>query len=93
MNYKCKKRNILEYFPLHSVLFSQLNEIVNDTTPPAVGEEHLAALTAGDRTTWAETREKYFHTGVNRTSLEAIEKAAFVVILDDEEYHLGEVSY
>lgn len=73
-------------------VFSQLNEIIQDTTPPSAGEEHLAALTAADRTTWAETREKYFHTGVNRSSLEAIEKAAFVLILDDEEYQIGEVS-
>ena len=69
-----------------------MDEIIRDTTPPSFGEEHLAALTAADRTTWTETREKYFHTGANRTSLEAIEKAAFVLILDDDEYYVGEVS-
>ncbi len=46
-------------------------------------------MTAGERTLWAEAREKYFSTGVNRTSLEVIEKAAFVLILDDEEYEIG----
>ena len=38
------------------------------------GEEHLAALTAADRKSWAEMREKYFMTGVNRTSMEILEK-------------------
>jgi carnitine O-palmitoyltransferase 1, liver isoform len=73
-------------------VFSQLDEIIRDTTPPAYGEEHLAALTAGERSFWAEARETYFHTGVNRSSLEAIEKSAFVLILDEEEFHIGTVS-
>jgi carnitine O-palmitoyltransferase 1 len=71
--------------------FSQLDEIIRDSTPPAYGEEHLAALTAGERTLWAEAREVYFSTGVNRSSLEAIERSAFVLILDDEEYNIGTV--
>lgn len=69
-----------------------MDEIVQDSTLPTDGEEHLAALTAGERTLWAETRATYFSTGVNRTSLEAIEKAAFVLILDDDEYDIGTVS-
>jgi uncharacterized HAD superfamily protein len=72
--------------------FSQLDEIIRDSTDSAYGEEHLAALTAGERTLWAEARQTYFSSGVNRTSLEAIEKAAFVLILDDEEYDIGTVS-
>ena len=70
-----------------------MDEIIRDTTPPSFGEEHLAALTAGQRTIWAETREKYFRSGANRTSLEAIEKAAFVLILDEEEFHIGAVCH
>lgn len=38
------------------------------------GEEHLAALTAHDRKSWAETREMYFSSGVNKKSMETIEK-------------------
>ncbi|CAI8037066.1 Carnitine O-palmitoyltransferase 1, liver isoform [Geodia barretti] len=49
------------------------------------GEEHLAALTAADRKSWAEMREKYFMTGVNRTSMEILEKAAFMIMFDDLE--------
>ena len=75
------------------VIFSQLDEIIRDPTPPEKGEEHLAALTAGERTQWAEARETFFRTGVNRSSLEAIEKAAFVLILDDEEFEIGTVSW
>ena len=69
-----------------------MDEIIRDTTAPAFGEEHLAALTAGERTAWAEARENYFRTGINRVSLESIEKAAFVLILDDEDFEIGKVS-
>lgn len=60
-------------------------EILNSDLVPADGEEKLAALTAGERTHWATTRFKHFSHGINKTSLRVIERAAFVVILDDEE--------
>lgn len=53
---------------------------------PAVGEEKLASLTAGDRKTWAHVRETVFSKGVNRASLHTIESAAFVLSLDDEPF-------
>jgi hypothetical protein len=59
-------------------------EILDSELKPAPGEEHLAALTAGERTHWALTRRKFFNTGINKTSLQAIERSAFVVCLDDE---------
>lgn len=65
--------------------------ILDDTSSPAKGEEKLAALTAGNRTEWAETRQTYFFKGTNRISLDAIEKAAFVVALDDVPYVYSEV--
>ena len=77
-------------------------------------ERYLGALTTGDRGPWAQTREKHFSKGVNRKSLDAIEKvikkflvnlsiahytiyifflkAAFVVVLVDEEYELTPVN-
>lgn len=73
--------------------FSQLDEIIRDPTPPEYGEEHLAALTAGERTQWAEARETFFRAGVNRTSLEAIEKSAFVLVLDDDDFEIGTVRW
>lgn len=51
----------------------------------------LAALTAGERTAWAAARQEFFFKGVNRQSLDAIEKAAFVVTLDDFPYEFDEV--
>ncbi|KAK2147018.1 hypothetical protein LSH36_573g01026 [Paralvinella palmiformis] len=62
-----------------------LQKIVDDPSPPADGEQHLAALTAGDRIPWAKTRQEYFKKGINKNSLDAIEKAAFFLVLDEEE--------
>ena len=48
--------------------------IVDDDSEACPGEENLAALTASDRTSWATVREQFFHKGVNRESMEIIEK-------------------
>uniref|UniRef100_A0A3B3DTF4 carnitine O-palmitoyltransferase n=1 Tax=Oryzias melastigma TaxID=30732 RepID=A0A3B3DTF4_ORYME len=63
----------------------QMERILADESEPLPGEEKLAALTAGERTPWATCRETYFSRGKNKQSLEAVEKAAFVVTLDDTE--------
>ncbi|CAK9826557.1 Carnitine O-palmitoyltransferase 1, liver isoform [Anthophora retusa] len=64
----------------------QMQQILNDTSEPSKGEEKLAALTAGERPAWAKAREEFFAKSVNKVSLDLIEKAAFVVALDDEPY-------
>ncbi|XP_076237733.1 carnitine O-palmitoyltransferase whd isoform X2 [Calliopsis andreniformis] len=64
----------------------QMEQILNDKSEPSEGEEKLAALTAGERPTWAKAREEFFAKGVNKASLDLIEKAAFVVALDDIPY-------
>ncbi|XP_045558519.1 carnitine O-palmitoyltransferase 1, liver isoform isoform X2 [Salmo salar] len=64
---------------------SQLQRILDDPSPPSSGEEKLGALTAGDRIPWAKARKEYFSLGVNKRSLDCIEKAAFFVTLDDDE--------
>jgi carnitine O-palmitoyltransferase 1 len=61
-------------------------QIINGDLSPAPGEEKLAIFTAGERTHWANARKKYFSSGVNKTSLRIIERAAFVVILDENEH-------
>ncbi|XP_077177401.1 carnitine O-palmitoyltransferase 1, liver isoform isoform X1 [Paroedura picta] len=61
----------------------QMQWILNDKSEPQPGEEKLAALTAGDRVPWAKARQTYFARGKNKQSLDAIEKAAFCVALDD----------
>ncbi|XP_028263273.1 carnitine O-palmitoyltransferase 1, liver isoform isoform X2 [Parambassis ranga] len=63
----------------------QMERILADKSEPQLGEEKLAALTAGERTPWAKARETYFCRGKNKQSLDAIEKAAFFVTLDDTE--------
>ncbi|KAL0984387.1 hypothetical protein UPYG_G00140790 [Umbra pygmaea] len=64
---------------------SQVQKILDDPSPPASGEEKLGSLTAGDRIPWAKARKEYFSSGVNKRSLDCIEKAAFFVTLDDDE--------
>ncbi|XP_030337878.1 carnitine O-palmitoyltransferase 1, liver isoform isoform X4 [Strigops habroptila] len=63
----------------------QMQRILDDDSEPQAGEEKLAALTAGDRVPWAKARQAYFSHGKNKQSLDAIEKAAFFVTLDDNE--------
>ena len=54
-------------------------------------EAKLAVLTASERSTWANQRETTFSNGKNKASLDAIESAAFVVVLDDYDYDYDEV--
>ncbi|XP_077357890.1 carnitine O-palmitoyltransferase 1, liver isoform isoform X1 [Festucalex cinctus] len=63
----------------------QIQRILDDPSPPCTGEAKLGALTAGDRIPWAQARSKYFSSGINKRSLDCIEKAAFFVALDDDE--------
>lgn len=63
----------------------QIQRILDDDSEPQPGEEKLAALTAGDRVPWAKARQAYFSSGKNKQSLDAVEKAAFFVTLDDVE--------
>lgn len=57
--------------------------------PPA--EASVAALTAGGRKRWAAARAAFFKDGPNRDSLAAIEGAAFVLCLDDEDFRVDKV--
>ncbi|XP_058271768.1 carnitine O-palmitoyltransferase 1, liver isoform-like [Hemibagrus wyckioides] len=63
----------------------QIQNILDHPSAPAPGEERLGALTAGNRVPWARVRKQFFSSGVNKRSLDCIEKAAFFVTLDDEE--------
>lgn len=69
-----------------SELHFQLENIVQRTAVTSQSEKLLASLTAGNRTKWAQTREKYFSSGVNQISLSDIETAAFVLVLDEEPF-------
>lgn len=65
--------------------------ILDDKSVPAEGEERLAALTGSPRTDWANIRQEHFFRGTNRQSLDAVEKAAFFVVLDDIPYEFDQV--
>ncbi|KAM5289026.1 carnitine O-palmitoyltransferase 1, muscle isoform 1-T1 [Ctenodactylus gundi] len=64
----------------------QFQRILDDPSPPQPGEEKLAALTAGGRVEWAQARQAFFSSGKNKASLDAIERAAFFVALDEESH-------
>nr|XP_044617901.1 carnitine O-palmitoyltransferase 1, liver isoform isoform X2 [Equus asinus] len=63
----------------------QIQRILDDPSEPQAGEAKLAALTAGERVPWAKCRQAYFGRGKNKQSLDAVEKAAFFVTLDETE--------
>ncbi|XP_023487327.2 carnitine O-palmitoyltransferase 1, muscle isoform isoform X15 [Equus przewalskii] len=65
----------------------QFQRILDDPSLPQPGEERLAALTAGGRVEWAQARQAFFGSGKNKASLDAIERAAFFVALDEESHH------
>lgn len=70
----------------------QMQYILDHDAEPQKGEERLAALTAIDRTSWAQARQTHFARGMNKISLDLIEKSAFVVVLDDYPYESDDVS-
>lgn len=72
MEHFWKQRNIA-IFMIH-FLYRTIQQILDDDSEPAPGEEHLAALTAGDRVPWYNAREEYFKKGKNKASLDAVEK-------------------
>lgn len=52
--------------------FRQYDRILADESVPEKGEATLGALTAGERTPWAEARTKFFSKGINSASLRDI---------------------
>jgi len=68
-------------------LFEALRNLKLDASArkPREAEACIPALTAENRTRWAEIRESYFSEGLNnRRSLHAIESALMFVVLSDE---------
>lgn len=64
-----------------------LDKIVADKDAPNNSEEYIASLTTLDRTSWAKIREQKLLTdSVNKQSLKIIESAAFVVVLEDDDF-------
>ncbi len=49
-------------------------------------------MTAADRTEWSDARRDFFSRGLNRSSISAIDSAAFVLVLDDYSYDYDELN-
>lgn len=64
----------------------QFEHILNSKETSSRPEKHLASLTAWDRTKWAQTRDRFFSSGLNKKTLEIVESAAFFVALDEEPF-------
>eukprot|EP00056_Hartaetosiga_gracilis_P003445 m.63748 g.63748 ORF g.63748 m.63748 type:complete len:794 (-) comp11459_c0_seq2:126-2507(-) len=64
----------------------QLEKIVKmaeEADEASFTEQNLAAMTASNRDKWATFRDEFMSEGVTRASLEAVERAAFFLVLDD----------
>jgi len=48
-------------------------------------EFNYVSIFASPRIPWSQMRKQYFSSGLNKRSLDIIERAAFFVTLDDEE--------
>ena len=60
--------------------YRKLNQILEyDGKKPSKNEDVIGYLTAAERSLWAETRTKHFSTGINKESLDVIEK---VILFD-----------
>uniref|UniRef100_A0A914X199 Choline/carnitine acyltransferase domain-containing protein n=1 Tax=Plectus sambesii TaxID=2011161 RepID=A0A914X199_9BILA len=58
--------------------------IIDSKPDPSPGEEHLSALTGGERAVWAKIRSEEFSSGLNKDALDAIESALDVIWFDEE---------
>lgn len=85
--YKMTVVNNGKLLSAHEIQY-QLDYIVRSNNESSHAEKYLASLTAWNRTKWAETRNKYFSSGVNKTSLECIESSAFFLNLHDGPYEM-----
>lgn len=66
----------------------QLEWILNSTDMSSHAETYLGALTSWNRLKWAEVRDNHFSSGINKTSLNAIESAAFMMTLSDGPFEM-----
>ncbi|CAN7980927.1 unnamed protein product, partial [Ixodes pacificus] len=87
MFYKLEVYDSTNQILFPTTLEHQIEWIMKDAEQhtPKEAETSLAALTSLDRPTWARIRNKHFLAGVNKESLDAIEKATFFVSMNDLE--------
>lgn len=67
-------------------LEAAIEGILTSTADPDPNEQFIPALTAANRTEWADIRDEFFKKDpFNRESLRIVESSLFVMCLDDEE--------
>ncbi|XP_013409802.1 carnitine O-palmitoyltransferase 1, liver isoform [Lingula anatina] len=49
-------------------------------------EKNVAALTGLERTDWAKLRQQHFSSGINKESIEAVDRAMFLVVLEHRSF-------
>ena len=80
-------RRALSTGNVSSMIASSHARAVGFSTPPGITAEtasrQIAALTSLPREEWANVQERHFSHGVNKISLREIERALFVVVLDE----------
>lgn len=77
-----KKGNILTPQTLEEIFQFIIEDADKHEATYNKGSKSLGALTATDRTTWAQARNQYFNSGVNKDSLDVLESAIFHLILE-----------
>lgn len=82
-----KKGNILTPQTLEEVLEFIIEDADKHEASYNKGSKSLAALTATDRTTWAQARNQYFASGINKDSLDVLESAIFHMVLETRSYN------
>ncbi|KAJ6636276.1 Carnitine O-palmitoyltransferase 1, liver isoform [Pseudolycoriella hygida] len=71
----------------------QFDQILKMQEVPSHGEKYLGSLTTWNRTNWAQAREAYFSSGINKISLDVIESAAIFLVLHDKPFDYDEMEY
>lgn len=78
--YTIDRKRLLTAYEIQLLLRSIVE---NPLKPESPTEGKLAALTTENRAKWAEVREVHFSRGLNKGSLDIIERAMFILVLDE----------
>lgn len=79
-----KNRKLIPVADLQKLLCWIMHDADKHQDSCSEDEKSVPALTGTDRKTWAQVRNQYFSQGINKHSLDIIEKALFCVILGTE---------
>ncbi|XP_069103160.1 carnitine O-palmitoyltransferase 1, liver isoform-like [Argopecten irradians] len=81
-----KKGKLLTPLQLEKQLEWVIEDADTQTGNASEAEKSIPALTGIDRTSWYKIRSEYFCDGINKESLDTVEKSIFFVNLHDQSY-------